>query len=558
MRGASVVCLAMASLVTAHAALGAAVHVEQFNPEGSVKQVRQLTARFSAPITTLGDPRLADPFVVTCSPAENAAGRGRWIDVREWSYDFARDLPAGVRCKVETVPNLEARDGTRVVSAAFEFETGGPAIVASLPREGAQDLDEQGRFLVALDGIADVASIEAHAHCEVAGIGEQIPVDVLEGEARDATLAAARNLRWEYGALLWRGDGDFYKPRAADEINAAEARLTVLSCRRSLPAATEIHLVWGAGVASPSGIATTADQVLAFKTRPEFTARFECGRVNAESGCLPGADMKVVFSAPIARAAAEAIRLASPTQSFAPTIESAETVDRVTFAGPFPETTALRVELPPDLADDAGRRLANAARFPLDVRTDASPPLAKFSGQFGILEASEGGVLPVTVRALESDVGARRLPAKGDIAGAKRRIDDDGEIIRWLERVRTAMAPRGRWVNEGEEGRWIEEPGNESVLGPDAPAESFVLPHSAGGTSEVVGIPLGDPGFYVVELASPRLGAALLGVQQPRYVATTALVTNLAVHFHWGAAGSLVWVTSLDEGKPVPGVDVRI
>ena len=53
---------------------------------------------------------------------------------------------------------------------------------------------------------------------------------------------------------------------------------------------------------------------------------------------------------------------------------------------------------------------------------------------------------------------------------------------------------------------------------------------------EVVGIPLAGPGFYVVELQSPRLGAALLGKPQPMYVPTAALVTNLAVHFKWGRA----------------------
>jgi hypothetical protein len=46
--------------------------------------------------------------------------------------------------------------------------------------------------------------------------------------------------------------------------------------------------------------------------------------------------------------------------------------------------------------------------------------------------------------------------------------------------------------------------------------------------------PARRPGFYVVELASPRLGAALLGKPQPMYVPAAALVTNLGVHFKWG------------------------
>ena len=80
----------------------------------------------------------------------------------------------------------------------------------------------------------------------------------------------------------------------------------------------------------------------------------------------------------------------------------------------------------------------------------------------------------------------------------------------------------------------------------------------AGKDFEVVGIPLTRPGFYVVELASPTLGNALLGRNVPRYVAAGALVTNMAVHFKWGRESSLAWVTALDTGKPVSGAAVRV
>src|SRR3546814_11972160 len=71
-------------------------------------------------------------------------------------------------------------------------------------------------------------------------------------------------------------------------------------------------------------------------------------------------------------------------------------------------------------------------------------------------------------------------------------------------------------------------------------------------------MPLKQPGFYVVELASPTLGQALLGRDTPRYVATAALVTNMTVHFKWGRDRSLVWVTALDTGTPVADARVQI
>ena len=75
---------------------------------------------------------------------------------------------------------------------------------------------------------------------------------------------------------------------------------------------------------------------------------------------------------------------------------------------------------------------------------------------------------------------------------------------------------------------------------------------------EVIGIPLPKPGFYIVELASPRLGRALHGEDKPYYVSTSVLVTNLAVHLKHGRESSLVWVTSLDRGKPVAGARVTV
>ena len=42
------------------------------------------------------------------------------------------------------------------------------------------------------------------------------------------------------------------------------------------------------------------------------------------------------------------------------------------------------------------------------------------------------------------------------------------------------------------------------------------------------------------------------------YVPTAALVTNLSVHFKQGAANSLIWVTTLEDARPVAGAAVAI
>ena len=123
------------------------------------------------------------------------------------------------------------------------------------------------------------------------------------------------------------------------------------------------------------------------------------------------------------------------------------------------------------------------------------------------------------------------------------------------------MAPRGDWqpADGDEPPSWRELTGSESVFTESDPTSDLKLPVSANGQAfEVIGIPLREPGFYIVELASPRLGQALLGEDRPRYVTSSALVTNMAVHFKWGRESSRVWVTALDTGRPVRGAQLRI
>ena len=550
--------------VAAHAADAQAdVHVEVFSPTGTVKHVRQVRVRFSAPMVALGDPRLPAPFNIDCA----AAGHGRWADERDWVYDFDADLDGAVRCTFRLRPGLHAVNGAHVAGPArFSFDTGGPAVMSSLPRDGWQEIDQDQIFLLRLDAAATPESIQAHAYCAIDGVVERIPVDVLTGSARAAVLAQRKLIGYDYLQLLWK-NGAVSDLRARNRsMERREALITVLRCRRRLPPATKVMLVWGAGIAGTSGIATATAQRLAFEVRPAFTAAVNCTRTNPRVGCMPVAPVVVNFSAPVPRRFAAEVRLTDATgQRYRPTLAAGAadaTFDELDFPGPFPASVPLTVELPPGLVDDAGRPLANAARFPLRVAIDAYPPLVKFSGSFGILEAREGGVLPVTVRRVEPVLAAQRL----QVGARLQRVGDDPRAItHWLRRVKHADDDNGEWVDlppaaDGKPQRiWRNTTGSQSIFGAGDHTTAFRLPTPLGGGAEqVVGIALGRPGFYVVELQSRLLGAALLGRDVPRYVATAALVTDLAVHFEWGRESSLVWVTRLHDAKPVADAAVTV
>lgn len=523
--------------------LALSAQVSSFSPQGTIKDVRQVSARFSDPMVRFGDPRLPDPFDIDCA----AVGKGRWADARNWVYDFEADLPAGLECRFTLKPGLKTLSESPLVGTrAFVFGTGGPAIRASMPYEGS-NVDENQVFLFGLDAPASRSTIESRAYCAVKNLAERLPLRVIEGAEREQLLAQRRLLGYAYYRVLWKDDGEFGAMQVThDALKKAEQNIVAARCTRPLPNGVQVDLVWAAGVATPAGLATTQDQVLRFQVRPAFTASFSCDRVNAAAPCVPVLPMSLRFSAPVSRALAQGIRIEGAARRAPSVEESSAFVDSVEFAPPFPESASFTIHLPAGFSDDAGRVLENAASYPLEVKTDAAPPLAKFNGEFGILELGEGGVLPVTLRDLETPLPSSK------VGGAAKRIDDEAEVLRWMARVKERM--RGSWIEDE-----FRQPGRASVFESADQAQAFELPAREGGKAfEVIGIPLKEPGFHVVELASPRLGAALLGEDRPRYVATTALVTNLAVHFKWGREGSLVFVTTLDGGAPVADAELRI
>jgi len=405
--------------------------------QGTVKRVRQVTARFSEPMAPLGDPRAAaDVFEVECPEP----GTPRWVDGRDWAYDFARDLPAGVRCTFRLRAGAATLAGRPVGGQReFRFSTGGPAIRSSIPREGHQWIDEDQAFVLLLDVEATEASVLEHVAVAVEGLPERVGVRILTGEAREAILKA--RLR----------------------KSPAEPVL-VLQARQRFPSGAAVNLVWAKGVTSPSGVPTDQDQTLPFKVRDAFKVEFRCERENRRAQCVPLTPMALQFSAPVPWEQARQIVLVGPkgqrwgAEAPEPAKRS-EFVHHMAFKGPFPERATFRVEVPAGLTDDAGRPAINAAAFPLTVRTDGFPPLAKFSARFGIVEANADPVLPVTVRNLDraprppaaapaGEAGgagaAQPAPdqsqAQDQIVGKTLRVPPDqvAEILSWLRRVANA------------------------------------------------------------------------------------------------------------------------
>ncbi|MDM4766874.1 MG2 domain-containing protein [Pelomonas sp. SE-A7] len=519
----------MAALLATGAAQ--AVSVSTASPSGEVAQATQLRLQFTEAVVPLGDLRQADPAELRCEGAVEAKGSGRWASEREWLFELNQPLPAGAACRIALKPDFKSGpdwSGPR----EFRFQLGAPQLLDSRPWNGDR-IEEDQQFLLRVSGAPDPASLPGRIWCEAEGIGERIPAQVQSAAARDAALKTQRL----YGAQARQGEW------------------LLLACQRPLPSGAKIRIIWGRGIAAAlnPAVQTRAEQRLQYEVRKPLIADFSCQRERADAPCMPILPMTLSFSEPVNRALALKARLkpaggGAEIAALAPKDEeSRDELQRLSFPTPLPDNTSFQLILPAGLKDASGRPLSNASMFPLTVRTGVAPPIAKFAaGTFGIIEREAEGpaLVPLTLRHVQGDL---RPGAPGGQLLMQRFDSSDAELLKAYARIRK-----------------LDQREYESRKAPMLEAKSarrLDLPKLQGGDPrpfEVIGVPVAEPGFHVLELRSQRLGDSLLEPAAPMYVRTSVLVTNLGLHFKLGRESSLAWVTTLDRAQPVPNADIAV
>lgn len=534
-------------------------YLQDFSPQGEVQSADRATAVFSADMVKLGETNAPAPFEVQCP----VSGISRWTNPKTWSYTLSRPLDVGEKCHFVAKRDFKGTQGVGFSGRQdAEFFTPGPWIRSIDPYKNAR-IEENQAFLINVSAPVEAASVEQNAYCEAEGVGERIPVKYLP--------VADFNRLWSE-----------YRHGSPSDHDIG------IQCARPLPLGAKVKLVWGKGITAKNGAKLQDDDAVLYEVRPEFRAELTCEREKPNMPCSPLADIRLLFSENVSRADAEKIVLKGAHETRKPFEDSPATkaallaagrklivakwldgqqdsVGEVVFKGPFPANAAYTIALPAGLKDLSGRTLSNASSFPLKTKVAGFPPLAKFAANFGILELKEGGLLPVTLRNVEAKLNLR-VWRQTDGAAMIKTIHDLEAFERQTAPVETPAKPKltHRDVDFNEEAPVptlvdYNYPRELSFLDKNskAPASQMPKPNGAG-AFEVMGIPLKKPGFYVVEIASQQLGAALLLHPKPMYVRTQALVTDMAVHFKKGRDNSLAWVTSLSNGKPVANAEIQV
>ena len=522
---------------------GAEPRIESFSPTGYAKDVVQVAVRFSEPMVALGD-QTSNPFAVGC----DVPGNGRWIDERNWVYDFAYDVPGAERCRFTLRRGVRSLAGERVTGPReHAFHTGGPNIIdgpIGNTRTRQRRIDERQVILMALDSVADEDSIREHVYCRVRGWSRRVAVDVVTGTERDEIIDALTTRRPRtIERLVESASTRLSRDDAATLRERALRRIAAVRCRETLPGRS-MALVWGAGVASVDGAVNPRDEVHNFTVRPAFTADVRCSS-RLDDLCL--GSIRVEFSAPVEREVAKNVRLFDADGvNLGTVVADSPHVDRVEFEGTVREDSSYRLELTRPtqagtspaptrpLVDIDGRGLANEDDFPSVVQVGTPPTSGTFGHGTIVVPPGRGAAVP----------GIFYRPPRA-LHGRRLSVIDHRDISRWLQDFEDAR--------EGRRSPWG---GYESPpLGEDGPGTPFELAfNERDGAFETAAVPLAGQGLQILEVALPPTTS----IPKTRYVIGKAIASGLDVHFKLGRESSLVWVTGFTDGRPVADAALRI
>ncbi len=326
------------------AATAHAVEVRQFQPQGQVGEVRQVSARFSAEMVALGAADAPAPFAVDCA---GIAGEGRWQDTQTWTWRPQRALQPGERCIFTVNAGLTAKSGAAVGGRQrFEFSGAAPRPWRVLPGAGSR-IEEDQAFVIDGGGPLDPASLDGRLWCEADGVGQRIPARPVAAAVRSAVL----------------------------EQTGMAAHALVVACAEQLPAGRKAKLVWGKGIRAANGTPSDREQAFVYPVREAFTASLSCEREKAGAPCSPLSALRLNFSSPVDARFFDQIRLSTVDGPRRPQPrerdEAPAVFDSVSFAGPLPQHAELKLELPAGLKDEA----RNAYQKALDLKPDNADAL---------------------------------------------------------------------------------------------------------------------------------------------------------------------------------------
>ncbi len=499
------------SLTARTARAAAPLTVPTMQPQGQVENLTQIVAHFSEPMRPLGEmeqDEAGSPLKLTVPGGKLPAGNYRWLDPATIVYLFDGPVTVPVRIEARIPAGVKALSGaTLAEEAKFSLRTPPLAVNVSsnspLPPTGAA---------ITLNSNYALEPGELRSKLRLALGREVLNFDLREWET--GSYIHGRKASWSYVAEI----------------------------KDTLPAEAKITLTIAAGLNAAGGGEPMPERSFTLKTFANLRVEeWRSGyRDENDKAMRPEEAIHIRFNNPVSYREMLGLIRVEPPAPVNP--EDAERQDYQSdyFALPFqwaPRTT-YTLTLQPGLKDAYGGALRESSTF--TFKTGDYLPFFSMESGVKILERKPGadyaGKIPLAVRNLTPLNIQLRYAPWGEAAFALYR---DGEAI-------TAKD-------------FKKAPGSLSYSG----TLDFSKRHNENirqflNVPELLGLPGVEAmaGFAELQLNTPDREDALRRPQQLGSVKVQ--ITDLGLTYRAGKDESLAWVTGLNSGRPLEGVELTL
>ncbi|HEX8452860.1 MAG TPA: Ig-like domain-containing protein [Longimicrobium sp.] len=474
-----------------------ALTVTRRAPEGEVPLGAEVTIAFSQPMVPLSSVGNVEARAVPARLSPQAPGRWQWIDVRTLRFEPQGRLPMATEFTVEIPAGTTSATGGRLAEAVrWTFATPAPRATGGWPYGGATGLRPVivARFDQNVNPAAVLASVVVQAG------GARVPVRMATASEVEADADAQARVRG-----LEAGRWIAFRP-----VNP-------------LPNNVEVTVTIAPGTPSAEGPRRTVDtQVWSFRTFGPF--RFVRGNCGYGGLCRPGMPFVLEFSNPLADSLFDASLV-----RVEPAIEGmriAPQGNSLMIMGRTRPNTRYTVRVDAGLRDRFGQRLAGPATASFQV----GAPVAQLWSANNMVVLDPQGPRSVSVFAR----GHQRL------------------------RVRVLRVAPEDWLTFGQRGG--RERGEPMRLPGREVSSRLVQPGGQPGDTREVAVdltPALDGGLGQVVVAVEAVEGATAG-ERNQGVYLWVQATRIGLTAFGDMTDLTAWTSSLVDGRPLPGVEVRL
>ncbi len=501
----------VASLTAESARAAAPLTVLAMQPRGQVENLTQIVARFSEPMRPLGEmeqDEAGSPLKLTVPGGRLPAGDYRWLDPATIAYLFDAPVNAPLRVEARIPAGVTSLSGA-ALAEEVKFSLRTPPLAVNL--SSGSPLPPAGATI----------TLDSNYALE---LGE------LRGKLR---LALGREVL----------DFDLRERQTGSHIQGRKASWSYLvHIKNTLPADAKVTLTVAAGLNAVGGFEPMPERSFALKTFADLRVEeWRSGYRNEKDKTMrPEEAIHIRFNNPVSYREMLGLMRVEPPAPVDPEDEERQDYQSGYFALPFrwAPRTAYTLTLRPGLKDTYGGGLKEASTF--TFKTGDYMPFFSMESGVRILErnlgAGHAGKVPLAVRNMAPlNVQARYAPW-GEAAFALYR---DGEAItaKDFKKAPGSLSYSGTLD--------FSRRHNENIR------QSLNVP-------ELLGLPGVNAmsGFAELQLSAPDREDAS---RRPQPLGSVKVqITDLGVTYRAGKDESLAWVTGLESGRPLEGVELTL